>query len=93
MFPFDTPPWSDENSLTLHTILALNDGTTMTTRSFSLTAGVIFSLISLLHLLRIIFGWEAVFEGRTVPLWASWVALLVGAYLAYQGFRLGKKPQ
>ena len=65
----------------------------MTTKSFALTAGAIFSLISLLHLLRIIFGWQAVLEGWTVPLWPSWMALLVGAYLAYQGFRLGKKPQ
>ena len=82
-----------ENSLNLHTILSSNGGTTMTTRSFALTAGVIFSLISLLHLLRIIFGWQAVLEGWTVPLWPSWIAMLVGVYLGYQGFRLGKKPQ
>jgi len=40
----------------------------MSQRSFSLVAGAIFSCIALLHLLRIVFGWEAIIGGvRTDP--------------------------
>lgn len=54
------------------------------------TAGTIFLIIALLHLLRLIFGWSAVMEGWSVPLWLSGVALVVAGYLAYEGFRLSK---
>ena len=63
----------------------------MNQKAFSLSAGIIFLLIALLHLLRVAFGWDAILEGWTVPMWVSWVAILIAAYLAYQGFRLGKK--
>ena len=63
----------------------------MDQKAFSLSAGIIFSLIALLHLLRVAFGWEAILEGWMVPMRVSWVAILIAAYLAYQGFRLGKK--
>jgi len=60
-------------------------------RTFSLTVGVIFLAIAVLHALRIIFGWEANIGGLAVPTWVSWVALVVAGYLANEGFRLGKK--
>jgi hypothetical protein len=63
----------------------------MNQRSFSLLAGIIFIIIALLHLLRIIYGWEAVIAGGTVPMWLSWVALVIAGYLGYEGFRLGMK--
>ncbi len=52
--------------------------------------GSIFSLIALLHLLRISYGWEAVIGGFIVPLWLSWVALVITAYLAYCSFRFSR---
>ncbi len=63
----------------------------MSQKVFSLTAGVIFSLIALLHILRIVYRWQAMLEGRTMAMWASWVAVLIAGYLAYQGFRLASK--
>ncbi len=63
----------------------------MSQKMFSATAGVIFLLIALLHALRIVFGVEWIVEGWTVTMWVSWVAVLIAAYLAYQGFRLSKK--
>jgi hypothetical protein len=62
----------------------------MNQRSFSLIAGIIFIIIAFLHLLRIIYGWDPVVEGWTVPKWLSWVALVVFGYLGYEGARLGK---
>ena len=63
----------------------------MNQRSFTLLAGIIFAIIALLHLSRIIYGWEAVIGGWTVPQWISWVALAVAGYLGYEGLRLSKK--
>ena len=63
----------------------------MSQRMFSATTGVIFLLIALLHAFRIVFGTEAVLEGWALPMWVSWVAALIAAYLASQGFRLSKK--
>lgn len=62
----------------------------MSQRSFPLITGAIFTLIALLHLLRIVFGWEAIIGGWVLPAWVSWAALPVAGYLAYEGFRLGK---
>jgi hypothetical protein len=64
----------------------------MTHKTFSLVAGVIFSLIALGHLSRLVFKWSVSLGGWAVPFWISWVALLVFAYLAYEGFRLARKP-
>ena len=63
----------------------------MSQKTFLLTVAAFFSLIGLLHLLRLVFGWEAIIGGLIVPMWASWVAILVAGYLAYEGLRLGKR--
>jgi hypothetical protein len=62
----------------------------MNQRSFSLVAGIIFIIIALLHLLRIIYGWEAVIGGWVVPKWISWVALVVAGDLGFEGLRVSK---
>ena len=62
----------------------------MNQRSFSLVAGIIFIIIALLHLLRIIYGWEAVIGGWVVPNWISWVALAVAGNLGFEGLRVSK---
>lgn len=63
----------------------------MSQKTFLLTVAAFFSLIGLLHLLRLVFGWEAIIGTLIVPMWASWVAILVAGYLAYEGLRLGKR--
>lgn len=65
----------------------------MSQKTFSLAAGVIFSLIAMLHILRIVFGWEAILGAWAVPMWASWVAMVIAGYLAYEGFRLSRKSE
>ena len=58
--------------------------------TYALATGLIFLLIALLHLARLIFGWEAIIGGWSLPTWISGVALLVAAYLGYEGLRLSK---
>jgi uncharacterized membrane protein len=62
----------------------------MRQQTFSLVTAVLFSLIALLHVLRILRGWHVTIEGAPVPMWVSWMGLAIAACLAYQGFRLAR---
>ena len=48
---------------------------------------IIFILIFLLHLLRLVFGWGANFAGWAVPMWLSWVALVLAAVLVWLNYK------
>jgi len=63
----------------------------MNQKTFTVTAGVVFSLIAVLHALRLLLGWEAAIGGWTVPSWLSWLALAAAGYLAYTAFSVGKR--
>jgi len=58
----------------------------MSQKTFTYTAGVVFSLVAALHALRLLLGWDAVIGGWTVPIWLSWVALAAAGYLAFTAF-------
>jgi hypothetical protein len=55
--------------------------------AYNTITAVLFLVVALVHLLRIIFGWSAQIGGVTVPMWASWLALVVAAALTYFGCR------
>jgi hypothetical protein len=63
----------------------------MKPRLYSLTAGMIFLLIAVGHLLRILLRLPVMIADRQVPFSASWVALLVTGYMAFEGFRVVRK--
>lgn len=46
----------------------------------------LFLIIAVLHLLRVVYGWEAVLGGVVIPMYVSYVAIVVAGYLAYRGF-------
>ena len=60
----------------------------MNQKTFALLAGVICGLVALLHLLRIYMGWSVVIGSWTVPMWVSWLGLVVTAGLSYFGLSL-----
>ena len=60
----------------------------MNQKTFASTAGVVFSLVAVLHALRLLLGWDAVIGGWHAPLWLSWLALAVAGYLAYTAFNV-----
>lgn len=63
----------------------------MSPKAFSLTAGVVFFLIALGHILRLALRASFIVQGISIPMWASGIAVVLTAYLAYQGFRLARK--
>lgn len=62
----------------------------MTQRTFNMLAGIIFTLVAVLHALRLLLGWDAVIGGWDVPGWVSWIALGLSGYLAYSAFTVKK---
>jgi len=59
----------------------------MSEKTFVATAAVIFGIVALLHLLRLVMGWSVVIEDWTVPMWFSWIGLVVAGALSYFGMR------
>ena len=61
----------------------------MTQKAFSLIAGLLFALVALVHLWRIVEGWDVTAYGTIIPLWTSWIALIVTGILSFCGLFFG----
>ena len=51
-------------------------------KPFTTIAIVIFTLIALLHILRLFFGWEVIVNQIVIPIWASVLGLIIAGGLA-----------
>ena len=51
-------------------------------KPFTSLAVAVFAIVALLHLLRVLLGWNVVIGGLMVPVWASVVAGILAAVLA-----------
>ena len=60
-------------------------------RGYLLISGVIFGLVAVLHLLRVVNGWPFQVGTWSVPMWPSWLGVLVPGVLCGWAFRLGRR--
>lgn len=51
----------------------------------------LFLVIFALHLLRLIYGWDAEIAGYAIPMWASWIAMILAGFISAFGFKLAGK--
>ena len=63
----------------------------MTSRNFALLAAVIFAALAVVHLIRALWGWPIMVNTTDIPIWLSWVALIVTGVLAVLGFRASRE--
>ena len=63
----------------------------MTPRVFVLVSSSLFALIAVVHALRLVYAWPVTLAEWAVPVWLSWVGLIIAGYLSYQGFVLRNK--
>lgn len=56
-------------------------------KPFTTVAIVVFSFVALLQLLRLALGWEVTVNGIFIPSWASVIACVVAATLAFMLWR------
>ncbi len=59
----------------------------MSQKTFCFVAGLIFLIVAIGHAMRLVFRWEAMIGGWIVPVWMSWVAVLLAGFLAFEGLR------
>jgi hypothetical protein len=57
-------------------------------RAYLKISGALFGLIALAHLLRLFRHWPIDLAGHMVPLWASWLGLLLAGGLSIWALRL-----
>ncbi|OGI91920.1 hypothetical protein A2933_01555 [Candidatus Nomurabacteria bacterium RIFCSPLOWO2_01_FULL_46_18] len=62
----------------------------MSKNNFVSIAAFIFLLVGVLHALRLLNGWGVQMGNTVIPMWISWPALVVAAFLTWQGFRLAR---
>ncbi|HEX6897160.1 MAG TPA: hypothetical protein VF146_17900 [Bryobacteraceae bacterium] len=63
----------------------------MDEKTFFIVAGVIFAAVALFHLVRIYMGWQVDIGDWSVPMWFSWIGLVVAGGMAFFGFRLAAR--
>jgi hypothetical protein len=63
----------------------------MRERGYMLVAAILFTIIAVAHLTRLFSSAQVSIVGWNVPLWLSWIGVLVTAYLAYTSFRLAAR--
>ena len=51
-------------------------------KPFTTLAVALFALIAIAHLLRLFTGWEVIVGGFVVPVWFSWLGLIIAGGLA-----------
>jgi hypothetical protein len=62
-------------------------------RTYLLLSGLVFGAVAVLHLLRVVYGWEAVVGPWSVPMEVSWTGMIVPAVLCGWALRLASRPQ
>ncbi len=63
----------------------------MSKRAPLIVSGVVFSLVALIHLLRLIYQWDVIVAGQAVPMSLSVAGLIVAVILALWMFRAANK--
>lgn len=53
--------------------------------------GVIMGVVAIIHFLRLVFNWSVMISGWVVPMWFSWVGLIVAIYISYASFHLATR--
>ena len=63
----------------------------MKQENFNKVSAAIFLIVGIIHLTRVIQGWNVSIDRWSIPMVASYVAVIVAAYLAYHGWQLASK--
>lgn len=62
----------------------------MTKNHFVLLASFIFLMIGVVHIFRLLIGWQVSIAGFMVPMWIYWIEAFASLCLAFWGFKIKK---
>jgi hypothetical protein len=63
----------------------------MSTKSYLIVSTIIFTIVAVMHLLRLTLGWSVMLGMTSIPLWVSVLALLISASVAIWGMSLVRR--
>lgn len=58
----------------------------MSKQNYFIVTSAIFAIVAIVHLLRVLYGWDVYISLTEIPLWASWAGLVLAGYLAFTGY-------
>ena len=64
----------------------------MNRKTYMTVTATLFLIVAIMHLLRIIFGWQVEIGGVSIPFWASWLALPMAGALSYSALARSGSP-
>ena len=56
---------------------------------YTIVSGI-FGIITLAHIARVLYGWDAQIGDIVIPMWASYAAILIAGYLSIRGWQFAK---
>jgi len=56
-------------------------------KPFTTIAAVVFAIVAVVHLHRLVLGWQVIVNGVEIPLWASAVGFVIAAGLSVMLWR------
>ena len=56
-------------------------------KPFTVIAIAVFTLVSLLHLIRYFLGWQVIVHTVTIPMWVSLLGFIIAGVLAFMLWR------
>jgi hypothetical protein len=59
-------------------------------KNYCIVSGIFFCLVALAHALRVVYGVAVVVDGNSIPMFASWIAIVVPLLLASWAFRIAR---
>jgi hypothetical protein len=59
----------------------------MSDKSYFAMSAAVFTVVGISHLVRAVMGIAIRVDGAEFPIWASWCAVVILAFLAISGFR------
>lgn len=63
----------------------------MSVKNFTLTTGFLFLIFGLFQISQVLYGWNVVVAGRSLPIWASGAVALFAFFLSFESFRISRK--
>ena len=78
-------------ALLIHYAWYYKDKPRNSSQQFHWLIGTIFGLVAILHLSRLIFGWQLTIGTWMAPYWLNALGAVVAGILSYTSFHLGKK--
>jgi hypothetical protein len=60
----------------------------MKDKTYFIVTAIVFAALAVLHILKLVYDWNMQLGNVVVPVWASWVCLVITGYLSYAALRL-----